>query len=83
MPSAQEHRKKYQDNKEVLNSVFDYNNRLHCNWIVTISFYIALHIIEAKLSARYSNNDMVPTIANQMKRFAEEIEAEVFPAQEK
>ena len=123
MPSAQEHRKKYQDNKEVLSTVFDCNNRLHCNWIVTISFYISLHIIEAKLakeqnfhsrdhkqrdemieksglfsrnvknkykqlksncwSARYSNNDMVPTIANQMKRFAEEIEAEVFPAQDK
>ena len=123
MPTAQEHKKKYQDNKEVLNSVFDCNNKLHCNWIVTISFYISLHIIEAKLakeqnlhsrdprqrdemiencglfsrnvkskykqlksncwSARYSKNDMAPTIANQMKRFAEEIEAEVFPEQNK
>jgi ketopantoate hydroxymethyltransferase len=34
-------------------------------------------------SARYSKNDMAPTIANQMKRFAEEIEAEVFPEQNK
>ena len=119
MPTAQEHRKKYQDNKGLLNTLFDMNISAHRNWIVTMSFYMALHIIEAKLHkekgihsrdhkerarfldetglfsnkvrlkykqletnskiARYEKDDIRWAVAEQMKRFAMEIEAEIFP----
>lgn len=119
MPTTQEHRKKYKDNKEMLNALFDMNISAHRNWIVTMSFYMALHVIEAKLHkergthshdhkerarlidetglfsnkvrqkykqlesyskiARYEKDDIRLAVAEQMKRFAMEIEAEVFP----
>lgn len=119
MPTAQEHRKKYQDNKELMNTVLDIKISAHRNWIVTMSFYTALHIIEAKLHkeigahshdhkerarlldetelfsnkvrqkykqletyskiARYEKDDIRLAVAEQMKRFAMEIESEIFP----
>ena len=119
MPTAKEHRKKYQDNKELLNTLLDIKIDSHRNWIVTMSFYTALHIIEAKLhkelgihshdhkerarlidetglfsnkvrqkykqletyskNARYEKDDIRLAVAEQMKRFVVEIEAEVFP----
>lgn len=120
VPTAPEHRKKYQDNKEMLNTLFDMNISAHRNWIVTMSFYMALHIIEAKLHkengihshdhkerdrlidetglfsnkvrqkykqlesyskiARYEKDDIRLAVAEQMKRFAMEIETEIFPS---
>lgn len=120
MPTAQEHRRKYQDNKELLTTLFDIKISSHRNWIVIMSFYMALHVIEAKLFkakgihshdhkdrdrlidetglfsnkvrqkykqlesyskiARYEKDDIRLAVAEQMKRFAMEIEAEIFPA---
>lgn len=46
MPTQREHRMKYQENRMVLDTLFDCTKKEHCNWITTISFYTALHIIE-------------------------------------
>ncbi len=46
MPTQREHRMKYQENRMVLDTLFDCRKNEHCNWITTISFYTALHIIE-------------------------------------
>lgn len=117
MSTSQEHKKKYVENKEILDSLFDVTDRKHCNWIATICFYTSLHMIEAKMAkmknlhskshkeraelieqsglfdgkvklmykqletnsriARYSENDISPTVASQMKRYTEKIEEEV------
>lgn len=50
MPTLKEHRLKYQENRDVLNLLFDINKKEHCNWITTISFYTALHIIEYRFA---------------------------------
>lgn len=116
LSTSQEHRKKYAENKEILNTLFDEKEKKHSNWIATICFYTSLHMIEAKMAgknlhskshrersdyiessglfsnkvrmmykqletnskiARYSENDITPTVANQMKRYMEQIENEV------
>lgn len=117
MSTSQEHKKKYVENKEILESLFDVNEKKHCNWIATICFYTSLHMIEAKMAkeknlhskshkerselieesglfsskvklmykqletnskiARYSENDISPTVANQMKLYTNRIEKEV------
>lgn len=50
MPTQREHREKYQENKKILGTLFDCTNKEHSNWITTISFYTALHIIEYKFA---------------------------------
>lgn len=49
MPSSEQHKDKYLENKEVL-EVLDIKNKNHCDWITTICFYSALHIIDMKLA---------------------------------
>lgn len=50
MGTVQEHRNKYTENKEILDTLFDANNKRHCNWIATICFYTAVHMVESKLA---------------------------------
>ncbi len=56
MPTQKEHRLKYQENKDILDSLFDVKNKEHCNWITTISFYAALHMIEYQFAAKNVDN---------------------------
>jgi hypothetical protein len=51
MPTQKEHRLKYLENKNVLDKLFDANNKEHSNWITTICFYTALHIVEYEFAA--------------------------------
>ena len=50
MPSIEEHKRKYEENRRLL----DTNLNIECcdfyNWIVTVSFYAALHLVEARLA---------------------------------
>lgn len=111
MSTAQEHKMKYDENLNILNTLFDARKREHCNWIATISFYTVLHKVEARLArekrlhshdhknreqlmensglftskemamykqlrsnshaARYLPQNISPTIANQMKLYAD------------
>jgi len=49
VPTADEHIKKYEKNKELLNKeVFDIHNTGYKEWVVTIAFYSALHLVEYK-----------------------------------
>lgn len=50
MPSTEEHIKKYEENKKLLESNLNIENCDFYNWIVTVSFYAALHLVEAKLA---------------------------------
>lgn len=48
--TVQEHKAKYTENKEILETLFDANKKSHCNWIATICFYTAIHMVEAKMA---------------------------------
>lgn len=50
VPTVSEHRIKYLENKEIVENVLDVRNKSHCNWIATISFYAALHIVDMQLA---------------------------------
>lgn len=51
VPTKEQHYKQYQQNKSLLNSpVFDAENTQYKDWVVTISFYTAVHLIEKKLA---------------------------------
>lgn len=51
MPSENEHRKKYQDNRDLLNNELSFDNSKRYNWILTVAFYSALHLVEARLAS--------------------------------
>lgn len=48
--TVQDHRNKYTENKEILETLFDVANKKHCNWITTICFYTVVHMVEAKMA---------------------------------
>lgn len=116
MPKSLEHEKKYLENKHIIDTVLHEKDKEHCNWVSTICFYAALHIIEMQLAldsihskdhvnrennmrncqriskkviaqykqmyttsilARYEAGSVGPTIANQMRRYLEQIENEL------
>ena len=50
MPKSTEHKNKYIENKYIIDTVLNETNRMHCNWVATICFYAALHIVEMQLA---------------------------------
>lgn len=56
MPSSSEHLRKYEVNKEVLDSALDVNVATHYDWITTVCFYASLHIIEAQFAKKSIDN---------------------------
>lgn len=56
MPTSSEHMKKYQINKDVIDTALDKKNSKHYDWIATICFYASLHIIEAKFAEKSIDN---------------------------
>ncbi len=50
MPKISEHRKKYLENKDIAEKVLDISIEGHRNWIATICFYAAMHIIDMQLA---------------------------------
>ena len=50
MPNTEEHIRKYKENKKLLETNLNIENCDFYNWVVTVSFYAALHLVEAKLS---------------------------------
>lgn len=50
MPKISEHKKKYLENKDIAEKVLDISIEGHRNWIATICFYAAMHIIDMQLA---------------------------------
>lgn len=50
MPKSSEHKKKYLENKSIIENVLNEKNSEHCNWVSTICFYAALHLVEMQLA---------------------------------
>lgn len=50
MPSKDKHLSSYSENRKILNTTLNIDTCDHYNWIITISFYAALHLVERKLS---------------------------------
>lgn len=50
MPKISEHKKKYLENKDIAENVLDITIEGHRNWIATICFYAAMHIIDMQLA---------------------------------
>lgn len=50
MPKISEHKKKYLENKDIAENVLDISIEGHRNWIATICFYAAMHIIDMQLA---------------------------------
>ena len=50
MPKISEHRKKYLENKDIAEKVLNISIEGHRNWIATICFYAAMHVIDMQLA---------------------------------
>ena len=51
MPTKDQHIEQYKHNKQLLDlPIFNAKDTEHKDWAITISFYIALHLIERKLA---------------------------------
>lgn len=52
MPSLQKHLDKFNHNKSLISSsFFDLDNTQYLDWVVTIVFYSAVHLVEKELAA--------------------------------
>lgn len=69
MPSTDQHMKKYLDNKELLNaSELNIETTKHYDWVVTIAFYSAVHIIEGEI---FQNSSILGEHTKNHKKRAE------------
>ena len=50
MPSLEQHNSKYTQNKELLDNELNIASCTNYDWIITVSFYAALHMIEGELA---------------------------------
>ena len=48
--TEKEHRKKYRENKNILENELSIDRTVSYNWIATIAFYSVLHLVEGKLA---------------------------------
>ncbi len=71
MPSTEEHIKKYNENRELLDTNLNIENCNFYNWIVTVSFYAALHLVEAKLAENGIDSPDHFARGNNVERFSQ------------
>jgi hypothetical protein len=55
MPSTEQHQNQYLSNKQVIGQLNDLDP-LPYDWIITIHFYAALHLVEKKLAQHQKHN---------------------------
>lgn len=52
MPNQREHNRQYQHNRSLLlTETFDLNSTSYYDWVITIAFYSALHLVDRELAA--------------------------------
>ena len=56
MATKEEHLIKYRTNKNILENVLDVKQGEHSDWITTVSFYAALHVIESVFAKQRIDN---------------------------
>lgn len=59
MADKEKHQSQYEKNKKLLNTtVFDLNQTIYYDWIITIMFYCSLHLIEKYIGQETNKHDM-------------------------
>lgn len=71
MASQSEHKKKYEENRRVLNNQLSIDNADNYNWITTIAFYSALHLVEAVLASYGFHGTSHKARGNQVNTYAD------------
>lgn len=74
MPSENEHQKKYEDNKSLLENELDISKSTRYNWISTVAFYAVLHLVEARLATygfHSANHTQRGNLVNTYRDFAQ------------
>ena len=56
MPSESEHKRKYLENKGILENEMNVESSRHYNWVTTIAFYAAVHLVEGELAKSNIHN---------------------------
>lgn len=56
MPTFDEHKTKYDKNKELLEQELNISKCTNYDWIVTVAFYTALHLVEAECAKTNIHN---------------------------
>lgn len=70
MPSADKHFEQYNHNKSLLNSsLFDPNHTSFRDWVITIVFYCAVHLIERELASNSLHSGKHSVRSNAIARF--------------
>lgn len=50
VPKSAEHLDKYNENRYIIDTILDERDKRQCNWVATVCFYAALHLIEMQLA---------------------------------
>ena len=59
MPTKEEHQRQYLNNKRLLQTTtFDLNQTTYYDWIITITFYCSLHLVEKYIGDKTGKHDM-------------------------
>lgn len=69
LPTVEEHKKKYRENKDVLNHELNIDNCKCYDWIATVAFYSAVHLVEGKLAESGVHTDNHTNRKRAVERF--------------
>lgn len=59
MANKQGHQRQYEENKELLNTtIFDWDQTIYYDWIITIMFYCSLHLVEKYIGEKTKLHNM-------------------------
>lgn len=64
------HKRKYLENKSILENEMNVEKSEHYNWIATIAFYAALHLVEGELSKDKLHSKTHSDRGNVVERYA-------------
>lgn len=69
MPEKADHMRKYEENKKLLDTKLSIESKEFYNWIVIVSFYAAMHLVEARLAEDGFHSSDHTTRGNNVERF--------------
>lgn len=70
MAAEAKHKDKYLENKSILENEMNVETSSHYNWIATIAFYAALHLVESELAKNGIHSKTHSDRGNVVERYA-------------
>lgn len=70
MPNELQHKDKYVENRKLLDNELNIENAQYYNWIATVAFYAAMHLVEGELAKSDIHNKTHLDRGNVVEKFS-------------